>query len=86
MAESGFPDFVVSSWFGFLAPKGTPADTVGRLNAAANEALKAQEVRDRLAAMSVEPVGGSAEAFAEFMRKERARWAETVRLSGAKVD
>jgi tripartite-type tricarboxylate transporter receptor subunit TctC len=86
MAEHGFADFEISSWFGLMAPRGVPASIVAAVNAAANEALRTAAVRARLAAMSVNVAGGTPEAFGAYIAAERARWVPVVRQIGVRVD
>jgi tripartite-type tricarboxylate transporter receptor subunit TctC len=57
-----------------------------KLNAEINKALQSPALKTRYAAIEAEPVGGTPEQFAEFVKKERVKWAEVVRKSGAKVD
>ena len=86
VAESGFPGFEATDWKGIVAPAGTPAPIVARLNAEVVRALHTQEVADRLASEGSEPIGGSPEKFAQFIRDEGRKWGDIVRQSGAKVD
>jgi len=79
VAESGYPDFEVTQWFGILAPAGTPASVVIALNKAVQAVLRQQDTRDRFAAQSVEPVGGDAAALDALVRAEVARWGKLVR-------
>jgi len=86
VAESGFPGFEANTWYGLLAPAGTPAGVIARLNAEANRALAAKEVRERLASEGGEVLGGTPAQFAAFLASEHAKWGRVVRESGAKVD
>ena len=86
IAESGYPGFEASTWYGMLAPAGTPATVVARLNAEVNRALAAKDVRERLAGEGGEVLGGSPAQFAAFLTTEHAKWGRLVRESGAKVD
>ena len=84
VAEKGFPGFEAGSWFGFFAPKGTPAEVVTRVNQAVNDilpSLQAQMVRE-----GADPVGGSPQQFGDFTRKEYEKWKVVVKASGATVD
>ena len=84
VAEKGFPGFEAGSWFGFFAPKGTPAEVVTRVNQAVNEilpSLQAQMVRE-----GADPVGGSPQQFGDFAHKEYEKWKVVVKASGATVD
>ena len=86
IAESGYPGFEASTWYGLLAPAGTPAPVISRLNSEVNRALAAKEVRERLASEGGETLGGSPAQFAAFLAAEHAKWGRIVRESGAKVE
>jgi tripartite-type tricarboxylate transporter receptor subunit TctC len=85
-AELGYPKVAVSLWYGLLAPAGTPISTIQKLNTEVVKALGAPEVRERLEAQGAEPMPGSPEAFASFMREEMAKWAPVVKQAGVKLD
>jgi tripartite-type tricarboxylate transporter receptor subunit TctC len=86
LAESGYAGFEVVSWYGILAPAGTPQEIVRRLNAEINRILRLPAVRDRLAALGAEPTGGTPEQFAETIRADTARWAQVVRAAGIRIE
>lgn len=81
-----FPGFAISTWWGLVAPAGTPAETIDRLNRAFTDALKAEATQQRFATLLAEPVPTSAAQFEAFMAAERAKYQELVSLSGAQVD
>ncbi|RDK09097.1 tripartite tricarboxylate transporter substrate binding protein [Cupriavidus lacunae] len=83
---AGLPQYEASSWFGMLAPAGTPPDIVHRIRQEVAKALGAPAVRERLQAQGAEPVGNTPEQFAAFIHAETAKWARVVKDSGAKVD
>lgn len=85
-SESGYAGLVVLSWYGILAPAGTPAEIVRRLNAEINKILQAPDVRDRLAALGTEPTGGTPEQFAETIKADIVRWAKVVADAGIRID
>ena len=85
-AELGYPKVSVSLWYGLLAPGGTPAAAITRLNAEVNKIVQSPEVRDRLLAQGAEPMTGTPQAFGEFMRAEMAKWAPVVKQAGVKLD
>lgn len=86
IAESGYPGFDASTWYGLLAPAGTPAPVISRLNSEVNRALATKEVRERLASEGGQTLGGSPAQFAAFLAAEHAKWGRIVRESGAKVE
>jgi len=86
VAESGLPGFDVFGWNGVLAPAGTPAPVIAKLQAEMVRALKLPEVRERIAGFGFEPVGSTPEEFAEFVKVDIARWAKVVKESGARVE
>lgn len=86
IAESGYPGFDISTWYGYWAPKGTPADIVARLAASAQQALKNPKVIETYSKMGAEPVGSSPEDFAKYNQTEARKWAEIVKASGATRD
>ena len=78
--------FEVDTWWGLVAPAGTPADVVAKLNAAFVAALNSPEAKTRFAALMAEPVASSPEQFGAFMKSELAKYEKVVKASGAKVD
>ena len=86
ISESGLPGFEVMVWQGVLAPVDTPAEVIVLLNRQFVSALKAPAVAERLAAMSIELFGDQPEAFAQFLKKDIAKWAEVIKKSGAQAD
>ncbi len=82
--ESGFKGFDAVTWFGFLAPAGTPKDVVARLNAEFNKALSQADLRKKLGDQGAEPVGGTPEQFASLIKDEIGRWGKVVKESGAR--
>ncbi len=87
IAASGVPGFDVSAWDGLLAPAGTPAAIVDKLNAAIRQALEDPQLVEQLRASGAEPVaGGTPAEFARFIAAESEKWAAVVKRSGAKVD
>lgn len=84
VAESGLAGFEANTWFGCLAPAGTPADIINRLNAESARALNAPAVKERMAGMGLFVVANKPEEFAELLKKEIPRWAKVVKDSGVK--
>ena len=86
ITESGLPGFNGNTWLGLVAPAGTPREIVARISAEVSRALNSPEVRDRLLAQGVEPVGSTPEQFAAHLDAEMRRYATVIRSSGAKID
>lgn len=81
IAESGFPGYSSGSWFGLLAPKGTPQAIVDKLNAEVNAIMP--KLEERFIAAGADPVGKTPAFFADFMAKETAKWKKVVEDSNA---
>ena len=86
LAESGLKDYAAYVWMGLLAPKGTPAPIVERLNRELAAALASDEVKSYMSRASIEPVGSTPAEFGAYFREERERWAKIIRETGARVD
>ena len=84
--EAGVPGFTAVTWFGLLAPAGTPKDAIARMNAEFNKALRTRELSKRLDNEGAQAVGGSAEQFAALIAEDIVRWGKVVKESGARVD
>ena len=78
--------FEIDTWWGLVAPAGTPADVVAKLNKAFVEALNSPEAKTRFATLMAEPVASTPEHFGTFMKSELAKYEKVVKASGAKVD
>jgi tripartite-type tricarboxylate transporter receptor subunit TctC len=85
-AELGYPQIDVSLWYGLLAPAGTPRAVVEKLNRSVGQVLEAKDVTDRLHAQGAEPMRGTPETFAAFMRQEMAKWAPVVKAANIKAE
>ena len=85
-AELGHPKIAVSLWYGLLAPAATPPSVIQKLNSEVMKALRSADVRERLQAQGAEPMPGTPDAFAAFMREEMAKWAPVVKQAGVKLD
>ena len=85
-AEAGFPGIEDYTWVGVFLPAGTPAAIAQKLNDAVNRAIESPDVRERLAANAFDPVGGSQQKAAEYVKTEIVKWAKVVRDTGAKPD
>lgn len=86
IAEAGVPGFEVTGWGGIIGPANLPKDIVTRLNAEIRSALAHPAVRERFKALDAEIVPSTPEEFRELARREAVKWAEVVRISGAKLD
>ena len=86
MGEAGVAGFDVQSWFGLVAPKGTPKDIIARLNAESVKALATADIKERFMELGAVPGPMSPEAFGDYIRSEIIRWGEVVKVSGAKVE
>ena len=86
IAEGGFQGFEDYTWIGFFAPKGTPPAVVGKINADLNGVLAMPDVRERMAALSLDTQRNTAGEFAKSLKTDIARYAKMVKESGAKAD
>lgn len=86
IAESGFPGFEASVWYGLVAPAATPKPVVVRLHAEVQRALQTAEVRERMTSVGGEIIPGSAEMFTSLIRSERQRYEKLVREANIKPD
>ena len=82
MAEAGLPGFVITSWFGLLAPAGTPAPVIARLNAETVKALSREDVKEKLGAQGLEVASSTPEQFGEHIKSEIARFTKIARSAG----
>jgi tripartite-type tricarboxylate transporter receptor subunit TctC len=86
VAESGYPGFEADQWYGIVAPAGTPATVVARLNAEINKALALPDVARQLAIEGATPVPGTPQAFGDLIKREIPRWAEVVKAGNVRPD
>jgi tripartite-type tricarboxylate transporter receptor subunit TctC len=86
IAESGYPDYDLTSWWGIFAPAGTPADVVARIHRDTLAALQNAEVKERFATLSVDPGGGSSQDFAAYVAGEIAKYDALVRRVNIKAE
>ena len=83
---AGLKGFDASSWFGLLAPAGTPADIVNRIQQEVARSLGTPAIKEKLLAQGAIPSGNTSAEFARFIDSEHKKWAQVVKVSGAKVD
>jgi tripartite-type tricarboxylate transporter receptor subunit TctC len=86
VAESGYPGFEASQWYGILVPAGTPKPVVEKLNAEIRTAMAASEIGERLSLEGAEVWTNTPQEFREHITKERARWGDLVKRTGIKVE
>jgi tripartite-type tricarboxylate transporter receptor subunit TctC len=83
---AGLKGFEASSWFGLLAPAGTPPDVISRIQQEVAKSLASPAMKERLATLGAIPSGNTPAQFAALIESEHKKWAEVVKASGAKVD
>jgi tripartite-type tricarboxylate transporter receptor subunit TctC len=81
VAESGFPGYEYSTWYGFLAPAGTPRAIVEKLNKAAVTALRSEKTRERYVAQGMDPIPSTPAEYATYLKSEIAKWTKVVRAA-----
>jgi tripartite-type tricarboxylate transporter receptor subunit TctC len=84
--EAGFAGFEDYTWVGMFAPAGTPRPVIDKVNAGVNAFLGQADVRERLASLAFDPIGGSSDAFAAYLKTEVAKWAKVIKETGAKIE
>jgi tripartite-type tricarboxylate transporter receptor subunit TctC len=86
VAEAGLRDFEVTTWYGVLAPAGTPRAVVTRLNSELVKIMHSPELKGRLATTGTEPLTSTPEEFTAYIKREIAKWGEVIRKAGVKAD
>ena len=86
MSETGFADLTSSFWQGVVAPAGTSAIVVSKLNNTINEAVKSSEMQASFATLGLDAKTGSPQEFGAIIANDVPRWAEIVRITGAKAE
>ena len=86
IAESGYPEMDIVSWWGLLTPVNVPQEVIARLHAETVKAMNAPEMKARLASQGVAVMTSTPEEFAAFIRAEIAKWGRMVKASGARLD
>ena len=86
VAQSGLPGYEASVWYGVLAPRGTPREIVAKLNTELNRILGMADVREKLAVLGADPLGGTPEAFGTLIRNSVAKYVKVVKDADIKVD
>lgn len=86
MAESGYPQIDITSWWGLLVPAGTSKEIVGRLHAETVKAMNTPEMKERLASQGAAVTTNTPDQFAGYIKSEIAKWGQIVKASGARLD
>ena len=86
MSEAGVPGYDATSWYGILGPAGLPRELVMRLNGELARILHSADIKERFAAMGIEPVTGTPEAFASYIREQVVKWSQVARSSGVELE
>lgn len=84
--EAGMPNFEVITWYGVLAPAGTPREIVTRLNLEVVKMMGTADLKERMTGAGFDPLSGSPGQFAEFIKTETVRWAKVIRDAGVRVE
>src|SRR4051812_20160395 len=85
-AEAGLGEFDVTTWYGLLAPAGTPRPIIQRLNAELVKMMQSPDLQERLATLATDPLTSTPEEFAAYLDREIAKWGDVVRKAGLKAD
>jgi len=86
MSEAGLAGFEVNSWYGLLAPAGTPREIIMKLNTEVARALREPDARERLYSIGAEPMDNTPEEFQAYINAEMAKWAKVVKTAGIRAD
>jgi tripartite-type tricarboxylate transporter receptor subunit TctC len=86
IAELGFPGFEATTWHALIAPAGTPKEVIATLHHAAVTAFADPELRKAMLELGVDLVGNTPEEFRAYLKAEIPKWAEIIKMSGAKIE
>jgi len=86
MSEAGLAGFEVNSWYGLLAPAGTPREIIAKLNTEVARSLREPDARERLYSIGAEPMDNTPEEFQAYINAEMAKWAKVVKTAGIRAD
>jgi tripartite-type tricarboxylate transporter receptor subunit TctC len=86
VSEGGLTGYDSTGWFGVVAPAGTPAPVIARLNAEITAALNDSEIKASMRNLGVEPAPGTAAEFEAYIKSETVKWAKVIKTSGTKLD
>jgi tripartite-type tricarboxylate transporter receptor subunit TctC len=84
VSESGLPGFEATVWYALLAPAGTPADVIARLNAAVNDYLKSDKAKTLFDDVGIQPAGGTPQYLKEFIASEVQKWSPIIKAADIK--
>ena len=86
VAESGFPGFDATTWYGLIGPAKMAPNVIAQINRDVIKAMEMPDVKERLIGLGAEDGGGTPQQFADFMRAERVKWARVVKEANVKAD
>lgn len=86
VSEAALPGYDITSWFGVMAPSGTPRDVLGRLNRELVRVMGLPDVKDKLASLGSEAVGSPAQAFAAHLKAENEKWSRVIKQAGIRAE
>lgn len=86
VAESGYPGFETTTWYGILVPKGTPQPIVSRLGTEVTKVLESADVRERMAANGGATIKPGPAAFDALIRSELAKWSRVIKEAGVRIE
>jgi tripartite-type tricarboxylate transporter receptor subunit TctC len=85
-AEAGMPGFEAGTWFGMLAPSGTPKDIIAHLNGEVRKILQMPDVRELLKSQGADPIGSTPEEFRDYIKSQIVTWKEVVKATGVRIE
>ena len=86
MSEGGLKGFEVNSWYGLVAPAGTPKEIISRLNLEVSRSLREPDAKERLYSIGAEPMTTTPEEFGAYIRSEMAKWGKVIQSAHIKVE
>lgn len=86
IAESGFPGFEASAWFGLVGPAGMPPELTHKIQGDIARVLKNKDIHDKFVALGADPLSSTPEQFTDYIRSETKKWAKVIKLSGATIE
>jgi tripartite-type tricarboxylate transporter receptor subunit TctC len=86
LIEGGVPGYDYSTWYGLLAPAGTPKPVIDKLHAANRKVLARDDIRQKLESQGVDPITNTPAEFAAYLKSETEKWGKVVKATGAKAE